>query len=73
MGDTNKHSDLSRIKNYMGEIAEMMLGGVLCAGCGEALSCAGEEDSCEELGIPMYCSVSCAKDHGGSKHQVCPH
>ena len=36
----------------MGEIAEMMLDGTLCEGCGEYLG--------ETVGFPMYCP-SCAK------------
>ena len=53
----------------MGEIAEMMLGGVLCEGCGCALDC----DECEETGVPAYCSLSCAKDRGRGKEAVCDH
>lgn len=41
----------------MGEIAEMMLDGTLCAGCGEALEGEGE-------GFPRYCSEQCAKGCG---------
>ena len=52
----------------MGEIAEAMLSGEMCAMCGEGLC--GE---CGEMGIPMYCSEQCAKDAGTSKHQVCNH
>lgn len=36
----------------MGEIAEMMLDGTLCAGCGVYLEGDGE-------GIPRYCSKAC--------------
>lgn len=59
----------------MGEIADMMIGGVLCEGCGEALNCVEneDEDSCEDMGIPMYCSLSCARNRGASPEQVCPH
>lgn len=39
----------------MGEIAEMMLDGTLCAGCGEFL---GEDDD----GIPAYCA-GCAPEY----------
>ncbi len=39
----------------MGEIADMMLEGVLCEGCGEYL---GEGDGC-----PAYC-FGCSKDRG---------
>jgi hypothetical protein len=53
----------------MGEIAEDMLTGVLCAGCGTALDCKG----CIEMEIPMYCDLDCAKDHGAEKEQVCNH
>ena len=53
----------------MGEIAEMMLGGVMCEMCGEYLEC----EECEDMGIPMYCSEECAKDRGASKEQVCSH
>lgn len=41
----------------MGEIAEMMLEGDLCEGCGMALGGEG-------YGIPRYCSNECAKDRG---------
>jgi hypothetical protein len=41
----------------MGEIAEMMLEGDLCEGCGVALDGEG-------YGIPRYCSNACAKDRG---------
>ena len=40
----------------MGEIADMMLDGTLCEGCGEYL---GEGD-----GFPNYCSDECARDRG---------
>lgn len=53
----------------MGEIADMMLGGVMCECCGEWLMC----EECEEMGIPMYCSLSCAKDRGAGEYQVCNH
>lgn len=53
----------------MAEFADMMLGGVLCEGCGVALDC----EDCEAMGIPMYCSKGCAKDRGASKEQVCNH
>ncbi len=39
----------------MGDIADMMLEGDLCAGCGVAL----EEES---FGIPQYCSEDCKPD-----------
>jgi hypothetical protein len=53
----------------MGDIAEMMLGGILCEMCGSALDC----DECSEMDIPMYCSEECANDRGGSIDQVCTH
>lgn len=40
-----------------GEIAEMMLDGTLCEGCGGFMSDAGE-------GSPRYCSEQCARDRG---------
>ena len=39
----------------MGEIADMMLNGIMCAGCGEWL------DNDEECGFPLYCA-SCQPD-----------
>jgi len=42
----------------MGEIADMMLEGDLCAQCGVAIHL---EDT---PGYPVYCSVQCAKDAG---------
>lgn len=56
----------------MGEIADAMLNGELCEGCGGSLGTTDECD-CSERGIPMYCSVSCAKSRGASKEQVCKH
>lgn len=41
----------------MGEIADMMIGGDLCEGCGMALDGEG-------YGIPRYCSNECARDRG---------
>lgn len=52
-----------------GEIASMMLGGVMCEMCGVYLECT----DCMELGIPAYCSISCAKDRGRGKEAVCNH
>jgi len=56
----------------MGEIADMMLTGTMCEGCGEFLDC----PQCASMGIPMYCSEDCAKDRGldaeGIKYRVCP-
>lgn len=59
----------------MGEIAEMMLGGVLCGHCGEALNCTLNEndESCEEGGIPMFCSKECAEEAGSTGDQICNH
>lgn len=54
----------------MGEIAEAMLSGVLCAACG---ACLGEGCDCDEMGVPMYCSVECAKDQSAPKELVCNH
>ncbi len=57
----------------MGEIAEMMLTGVMCEACGTYLDC----NTCEGMGIPMYCSNECAKDRGIKKEdykfRVCNH
>lgn len=41
----------------MGEIADMMLEGVMCEGCGMFLDSEGD-------GIPNYCSPECAEDRG---------
>ncbi len=41
----------------MGEIAEMMLDGSLCEGCGSYI-----DD--ETLGYPRYCCEECAKGSG---------
>jgi len=41
----------------MGEIADMMLGGEMCAMC-------GAEMDAGDMGIPMYCSQECANDQG---------
>ncbi len=40
----------------MGEIAEMMLDGTLCEGCGEYIG--------SDAGYPQYCSPECAADRG---------
>lgn len=53
----------------MGDIADMMLGGVLCEGCGVALDC----EECEAMGVPAYCSDECADDRGADSDQVCDH
>ena len=42
----------------MGEIADMMINGEMCAMCGEFL-----HDG-EDAGYPRYCSMQCAKDAG---------
>lgn len=48
----------------MGEIADMMLDGVLCAGCGAAID--GEES-----GYPRYCSKRCAGEHdAANEHRM---
>jgi translation initiation factor IF-1 len=41
----------------MGEIAEMMLNGEVCEGCGVFLEN-------EDRGFPVYCSNRCAADAG---------
>lgn len=46
----------------MGEIADMMLEGMLCEGCGEYID---DNDG----GIPRYCSESCAKGRGAMAYQ----
>ena len=51
----------------MGEIAESMISGEMCEGCGVYLC-----DDCADMGIPMYCSVECANDRGvKDKSRVC--
>jgi hypothetical protein len=45
----------------MGEIAEMMLDGTLCEGCGVALAGCGE-------GFPRRCAT-CARDERAERHQ----
>lgn len=45
----------------MGEIADMMLDGTLCEGCGVYI---GEGD-----GFPQYCSKDCADDRGYSEQE----
>lgn len=44
----------------MGEVAEMMLNGTLCEGCG----CFIDEDGAQ--GFPRYCSERCATGRGAS-------
>lgn len=46
----------------MGEIADMMLDGTMCEGCGEYM---GEGD-----GFPQYCSEQCANDRGANPSQI---
>lgn len=53
----------------MGDIADMMISGVMCGMCGVYLDC----EECEDMAIPMYCSLVCAKDSGMSEEQVCQH
>lgn len=48
----------------MGEIADMMIGGEMCAMCGVYL------DVEEGAGIPSYCSESCARDAGFNPDEV---
>lgn len=61
----------------MGEIADAMLGGEMCAGCGEWLECMIKdeeiEDPCSDMGIPVYCTPECAADHGAAGQYTCPH
>jgi len=42
----------------MGDIADMMLEGILCEGCGEFIDEDGDE------GVPRYCSEVCAASRG---------
>ena len=49
----------------MGEIADMMLDGTLCEGCGVYL----EQ---EAPGFPGYCSEECARARGATSEQVVP-
>jgi hypothetical protein len=53
----------------MGEIADAMLSGEMCEMCGEYIC-----SECAEMGIPMYCSKSCARDRGvHDKSRICTH
>jgi len=52
----------------MGEIADAMISGEMCEGCGEWLC-----EECADMGIPMYCSEECADNRGASHEQVCNH
>lgn len=49
----------------MGEIADMMISGDMCEGCGEWL---GKGDK----GFPQYCSPACAKDRGATYSPLYP-
>ena len=46
----------------MGEIAEMMLDGTLCEGCGEYLG--------SDAGYPQYCSPECGAGRGGFEGEL---
>lgn len=48
----------------MGEIAEMMVNGEMCEGCGEWLL--NEDMETENVGYPQYCSEYCAKNRGAT-------
>jgi len=48
----------------MGEYAEMMLDGTMCAGCGEYMG--------SDLECPGYCSKECAQETGGHWHEEPP-
>lgn len=50
------------IKTIMGEIAEDMISGNMCEACGEWIG--------TNAGIPMYCSLACAKARGADESQV---
>lgn len=57
--DLERRSLAEPKEKVMGEIAEMMLDGTLCEGCGSYI-----DDS--EPGHPRYCSRQCAEDCGAS-------
>lgn len=63
----------------MGEIADSMLGGEMCAACGEWLGCMTsdekipKEELCSWMEIPVYCSPECVKVAGYKGAYVCPH
>ena len=44
----------------MGEIADMMLDGTLCEGCGDYIG--------DAEGFPRYCSTECAEGRGMAAH-----
>ena len=46
----------------MGEIADMMLDGTLCEGCGKFIG--------SDVGYPQYCSEACARDRGADSAAV---
>ncbi len=48
----------------MGEIAEMMLGGMMCECCGEYIF--NENGDIEDVGFPQYCSTYCANSRGAT-------
>lgn len=50
-------------------IADQMTSGIMCEMCGDYLEC----NDCEEMGIPAYCSLKCAKGRGMGKEMVCKH
>lgn len=47
----------------MGEIADAMIGGEMCEGCGVWLESG-------DMGIPMYCSAKCARDRGVPEEDI---
>ena len=48
----------------MGDIADMMLDGTLCEGCGESLFDDELGQNTHSEGTPDYCSPECAEDRG---------
>lgn len=50
----------------MGEIADAMINGEMCEMCSTPLC-----DECAGMGMPMYCSMRCARDRGADKGRVC--
>ena len=49
----------------MGEIADAMINGETCEMCGVYLDYGDEP-----MGIPMYCSISCAIDRGVPREEA---
>ena len=47
----------------MGEVADMMLDGTLCEGCGVYIE--GDAE-----GFPRYCSEACRNDRGATKERI---